>query len=92
MPAPKTYDQIKQKYISHGDDPSVMRKLSPSHIIGIKKLEIEERKLNLATDALKMAVLGKLMGGRVVEGSIIDDDVKQITDITERVGPAVGEE
>lgn len=72
---PKTYEQIKQSYLDHGEDREVLRKLSPAHIIGIKRIEIEERKLQLSQDALKLAVLSRLMGGQdIVEG----EEVKQV--------------
>lgn len=67
----KTYDDAKQTYLNHAQDKSVLKKLSPSHIIGLKKVELEERKLQIESDALRAAVLGKLMGGpKVIEGIV----------------------
>lgn len=68
---PKTYDEAKQTYLDHAGDEGVLKKLSPSHIIGLKKVEIEERRLQLETDSLRAAVLLKMMGGKVIDGEVV---------------------
>lgn len=74
----RNFDQVKQTYLDHAEDDRVIHKLSPSHIISLKKVEIEERKVQLSQDALKLAVLGRLLGGHeIVEGEVVVDEPKQ---------------
>lgn len=67
-----TYDDAKEEYLKHAKDKQVLRKLSPSHILGIKKLDLEERKLNLAKDMLEAKVLKSFLGSaKVIEGEVL---------------------
>lgn len=79
MPKNKTYDEVKQTYLNAAETPEVMKKLSPAHIVAMKKVEIEERKLQIAADALRQAIMSRLVGGRdIVDGEVVEDGTGRI--------------
>lgn len=64
-------DLLKQGHKNIKKRPDIV---TPSHVIAAKKVEIEERKLKLQQDALRMAVLGKMLGGKeIVDGTITSE-------------------
>lgn len=53
--------------------------VKPSHVIAAKKVEIEERKLKMQEDALRMAVMKHMLGGKeVVDGELTTESQERL--------------